>query len=51
MMLIIVTLLRAFTFKTNVDIKPTVSITFKPERDINVAITPTLDRFSKNTSS
>ena len=42
MMLIIVTLLRAFTFKTNIDIKPTVSITFKPERDISVSITPTV---------
>jgi cytochrome P450 len=45
MMLIIVTLLRAFTFKTNVDIKPTVSITFKPEHDLIISITPTLDLF------
>jgi cytochrome P450 len=41
MMLIIVTLLRAFTIKTNVNIKPTVSITFKPEYDVTVSITPT----------
>ena len=34
MMIIIVTLLREFTFKTDIDIKEAVSITLKPNRDI-----------------
>lgn len=42
MMVIIVTLLRAFTINANENnITPSVSITYKPERDVMVTITPT----------
>jgi cytochrome P450 len=34
MMIIIVTLLREFSFKTDIDIKEAVSVTLKPNRDI-----------------
>ncbi len=40
MMIIIATLLREFTVDTKVDIKPAVSITFKPERDVVVSLKP-----------
>ncbi|MDP2178604.1 cytochrome P450 [Methylicorpusculum sp.] len=41
MMVIIATVLREFTILVNEEIKPTVSITYKPERDVIVSITPT----------
>ncbi|MDO9240700.1 MAG: cytochrome P450, partial [Methylicorpusculum sp.] len=41
MMVIIVTVLREFTILVNEEIKPTVSITYKPERDVIISITPT----------
>jgi cytochrome P450 len=41
MMVIIATVLREFTILVNEDIKPTVSITYKPERDVIVSITQT----------
>lgn len=44
MMLIIATLLRAITVRTNVEIKPTVSITYKPKRDVIVSITQNQER-------
>jgi len=40
MMMTIVAILRNFTIKTNVNIKPALSITYKPERDVMVSITP-----------
>lgn len=39
MMLIIVSLLREFTFKHGLDIKKAISITVKPDRDVRVTIT------------
>ncbi|MEQ1530080.1 MAG: cytochrome P450 [Methylococcales bacterium] len=41
MMLIIVTILKTFKIKCNADIKPTLSLTYKPERDVMVSITST----------
>jgi cytochrome P450 len=40
MMMIIVTLLRDFTVKTNNNIKEAASITLKPDRDVVVTIMP-----------
>ena len=45
MMIIIVSLLREFTFKTNGTVKEAASITLKPERDIVLSIKP----LNKNT--
>ncbi len=43
MMVIIATLLRAFSIHVNEDINPTVSITYKPERDVTVSVTPNIN--------
>jgi cytochrome P450 len=40
MMIVIVTLLREFTFKTDADINEAISVTLKPERDVVISITP-----------
>lgn len=40
MMVIIVSLLREFSFKTEMTVKKAVSITFKPDRDVMVSIKP-----------
>lgn len=40
MMLIIVTLLREFSFKTNNTVKEAISITLKPDRDVMLSMTP-----------
>jgi enediyne biosynthesis protein E7 len=40
MMIIIVSLLREFTFKTKMTVKTTMSVTMKPDRDVMVAIKP-----------
>ncbi len=40
MLLIIVAMLRVFNIKTQAEIKPTLSITYKPERDVKVTLRP-----------
>lgn len=40
MMIIIVSLIRAFSFKTGMTVKKAISITYKPDRDVMVAIKP-----------
>jgi cytochrome P450 len=40
MMIVIVTLLREFTFKTDNTVKEAISITLKPDRDVMLSITP-----------
>lgn len=42
MMVIIATVLRAFTIHVNEDINPTVSITYKPEKDVIASVTPNI---------
>jgi enediyne biosynthesis protein E7 len=43
MMIIIVSLLRKFSFKTEMTVKTAISVTMKPDRDVIVSIKPTLD--------
>ena len=42
MMIIIVSLLREFSFKTEMSVKTAISVTMKPDRDVIVAVTPTI---------
>jgi enediyne biosynthesis protein E7 len=43
MMIIIVSLLREFSFKTEMTVKTTISVTMKPDRDVIVSIKPTIN--------
>lgn len=43
MLIIIVSLLREFSFKTEMTVKTAISVTMKPDRDVMLSITPKID--------